>query len=142
MGWRLVVLFFGGYVVGQILYVLTRPRNAQAATLPFVPALGSVYPIVTVDPGVNTAHSVGTLPCPGNPPPPSGWVYWTGAVPPNLAAWAVHVLHTYPIGSIVQDLVDGELAMARVEWHTARGATGETGLCIHGVNLFRRVGAA
>jgi len=98
---------------------------------------GPSYPLVTEDPGVDTAHVPGTFPCPSNPAPPAGWAYWTGPVSAAMTQFAVGVLTHYPIGSIVQDIVEGAVAMARVEWHTARGATGETGICIHGVSLFK-----
>lgn len=95
------------------------------------------YPIVTTDPGVDTTHLIGQLPCPTNPPPPDGFAIWTGSVSPAVSAWSKHVLITYPMGTFVQDIVDGQLVAARVEWHTWRGATGETGICIKGVTLFQ-----
>ena len=96
------------------------------------------YPLVYMDERVVQDHAIGALPCPANPPPPEGWVYWAGAAGPALTQFAVGVLQHYPMGTVVMDLVGGELIGARVEWHTVQGATGKTG-CFKGVNLLRRV---
>jgi hypothetical protein len=94
-----------------------------------------------IDPRVNATHSIGQLPVPINPPPPIGWIYWKGAVPPQAGTFAVKILHdsiTYPMGSFVQFFAEGELIGARVEWHNIQGATGKRG-CFRGVNLMRDV---
>jgi hypothetical protein len=98
-----------------------------------------VTPLKEIDPRVDTTHQVGDLPCPSNPPPPVGWVYWTGPVPPAPGKLAVEMLHDpaqYPMGCFVQALLDGQLVGARVEWHDLQGATGKKG-CFRGVNLMK-----
>jgi hypothetical protein len=99
-------------------------------------ASGSSYPIVTTDPGIDPSHPLGVLPCPTDPPAPPGLRYWQGPVPPAVGAWAVHALHTYPIGTIIQDLVNGQPVAARIEYHTLQGATGLTG-CFKGCSLMQ-----
>lgn len=49
----------------------------------------------------------------------------------------LHDSAQYPIGSFVQEGLDGELVAARVEWHDFQGATGKRG-CFRGVNLMQR----
>jgi hypothetical protein len=95
-----------------------------------------VYPRLTTDPGVDASHAIGALPCPTNPPPPPGMVYWTNqaAVTQDISAWAVQQLNTQPMGTIVEDLVDGTPVAGRIEWHTVQGATGLTG-CFKGFSL-------
>lgn len=98
--------------------------------------------VVSIDPRVVTNWSIGQLPCPSNPAPPVGWAYWTGPVSANLTAFASSMTDnptTYPMGSFVQAVVDGQLVSARVEWHTSQGATGATG-CFRGTNLFKQTG--
>ena len=100
-------------------------------------------PVAAVDPRVDAAHTIGVLPCPHNPPPPVGWAYWKGAVPPAAGTLAARMLHgsaQYPMGSFVQTLLDGALIGARVEWHDLQGATGKTG-CFRGVNLMKPLAA-
>jgi peptidoglycan hydrolase-like protein with peptidoglycan-binding domain len=95
--------------------------------------------LLTIDPRVLTNHQPGVLPCPKNPPPPLGWVYWQGSVPPHLAALAVKVETTpadYKMGSFVQAVIDGLPLAARVEWHDFQGKTGAHG-CFRGTSLFR-----
>jgi hypothetical protein len=96
-----------------------------------------VDPVIAVDPRVNADHVIGVLPCPSNPPPPSGWAYWAEHVAPDEATFAATILHDpaqYPMGAFVQAVIGGRLVGARVEWHTLQGATGKTG-CFRGVNL-------
>lgn len=95
--------------------------------------------IVARDPRVVTGHQVGVLPCPKNPPPPVGWVYWKGPVPPALGDLAVKVQShpaDFPMGAFAQALVVGVRVAARVEWHDFQGATGRHG-CFRGTSLFR-----
>lgn len=96
--------------------------------------------VVVRDPNVDGSHplGVGVSPCPGNPPLPAGFAYWTGPVSPALTAWAVEVRNSYPIGSFIQDVVDGKNVAARIEYHTLQGATGRTG-CFKGLSLLRPV---
>ena len=109
---------------------------------PPAPPLGAEL-VVKSDPRVVTNHHIGALPCPRNPPPPSGWTYWRGTFPAALGELAVKVQSTsaiYPMGSFVQALIGGQLVAARVEWHDYQGATGKRG-CFRGTSLFRqRVG--
>jgi peptidoglycan hydrolase-like protein with peptidoglycan-binding domain len=96
---------------------------------------------VKQDPRVITAHQPGQLPCPNNPPPPVGWVYWKGNVPAPVGALAVKVEYTpaqFPMGSFVQALISGQSVAARVEWHNFQGATGKYG-CFRGTSLFHPV---
>lgn len=96
--------------------------------------------ICAIDPRVATTHPKGT-PCPTNPPPPVGWRYWKGALPPGGAELAVRLLNgrqKYPMGSFVQARLGRAVVAARVEWHTVQGATGKKG-CFRGVNLMRAV---
>lgn len=123
-----------GSVAGLALYEALKSLAGKERAFG---APGGQYPIVTTDPGVDTTHTPGALPCPTNPGPPAGFAIWTKHVTPGLSAFATRVLNTYPMGTFVQDIVDGQLAAARVEWHTWRGATGETGICIKGVTLFQ-----
>jgi hypothetical protein len=93
------------------------------------------YPIVT--PYAFPPHATGQ-PCPPAPAPPAGFKYWPNnqPVPAAVSAWASHVLNTYPLGVVVQDVVNGQPVTARTEYHTWVGKTGETGVCIKGVSLF------
>lgn len=96
-------------------------------------------PLVTQDPRVITDHQPGRLPCPSNPPPPLGWVYWRGPVPLPVGNLAVKVEFTpaqFPMGSFVQARIGSQLVAARVEWHDFQGATGKHG-CFRGTSLFR-----
>lgn len=96
-------------------------------------------PSKTRDPRVITNHLPGQLPCPSNPPPPVGWVYWKGLLPPHASELASQVEFTpreYEMGSFVQAVVDGKLIAARVEWHDFQGASGRFG-CFRGTSLFR-----
>jgi len=96
------------------------------------------------DPRVITDHQAGVLPCPSNPPPPVGWVYWQGAVPKPVGDLAVKVEFTpaqFEMGSFVQARVGDQLVGARVEWHDYQGATGKHG-CFRGTSLFRPTGIA
>jgi hypothetical protein len=91
------------------------------------------------DPRVITDHQIGRVPCPKNPPPPVGWVYWKGSVPELVGKFAVKVEFTpaeFPLGSFVQTLIAGQLVGARVEWHDYQGATGKHGV-FRGTSLFR-----
>ena len=95
--------------------------------------------LVATDPRVITDHQAGVLPCPNNPPPPVGWVYWQGPVPHQVGELAVKVEFAparFPMGSFVQALVGGQRVAARVEWHNYQGATGRHG-CFRGTSLFR-----
>lgn len=94
--------------------------------------------VIARDPRMDITHVVGTLPCPRTPPPPIGWAYWKGGVPPNFSRFAKAVQGNraeYPIGSFVQALIDGRLVAARVEWHDYQGLTGRRG-CFQGTSLF------
>jgi peptidoglycan hydrolase-like protein with peptidoglycan-binding domain len=95
--------------------------------------------VIAQDPRVITDHQPGHLPCPRNPPPPVGWVYWKGNVPKAAGDLAVKVEFApaqFPMGSFVQALVGGQCVAARVEWHDFQGATGKHG-CFRGTSLFR-----
>lgn len=92
-----------------------------------------------VDPRVDATHRIGVLPCPNNPPPPIGWVYWRDSVPALAGKLAADMLHDsaqYPMGCFVQTLIEGQLVGARVEWHDLQGASGKKG-CFRGVNLMK-----
>ncbi len=102
---------------------------------------GATYPILTVDPGLDPTHPLGVLPCPTDPLLPAGLRNWQGPVPPAVGAWAVHALHTYPIGTIIEDLVDGQIVAARIEYHTLQGATGKTG-CFKGCSMLQPIPAS
>lgn len=96
---------------------------------------------VAMDPRVVTAHVVGQLPCPANPPPPDGWRYWKAheKVPAALGELAAKILQDpkqYPMGAFVQTLCGDEAVAARVEWHDERGRDHARG-CFRGVNLMR-----
>jgi len=70
-----------------------------------------------------------------------GWSYWKEKkIPSKAVQLTVDMLkdsRTYPMGSFVQMVIDGELIAARVEWHDIQGATGKRG-CFRGVNLMRK----
>lgn len=123
-----------GSIFGLVVYEVIKSMASKDKAFG---APGGGYPIVTTDPGVDTTHQIGQLPCPANPPPPAGFSAWSGPVSSALTNWATHVLNTYPMGTFIQDLVGGQLVAARVEWHTWVGATGQTGVCIKGVTLFQ-----
>ena len=114
-------------------------RRSEGKAGLFVKALAG-YPKVSLDHGVDLNHAIGTLPCPANPPPPSGMAYWTGPVSSAQTAWAVENLHAHPIGTIIEDIVDGQPIAARIEWHTLQAATGKEG-CFKGLNLLRYLSA-
>ncbi len=97
------------------------------------------YPKIRTDPGIDPNR-----PCSGNPPPPAGMAYWGSTVTPAQQLWAVHTLHTYPTGTIVEDLVEGQPIAARVEWHTwTTDAEGNhISGCYKGVSLMRYTAAA
>jgi hypothetical protein len=108
---------------------------------PDPPSDNAQPPVNVVDPRVVQDHQVSVLPCPPNPPPPVGWAYWNHSVRAGLVALATKMLHDgpdYPMGSFVQEWVDGELVAARVEWHDFQGASGKQG-CFRGVNLMQQV---
>jgi len=103
------------------------------------PAPLGIDRVSTVDPRVDATHLAGQLPCPPNPPPPVGWAYWTGKVPQAAGQLAVDMLNdqeTYPMGTFLQFLLNGELMGIRVEWHPIRMRDGAVG-CFWGVNLMR-----
>ncbi|RYZ09223.1 MAG: hypothetical protein EOO73_05540 [Myxococcales bacterium] len=107
------------------------------------PDEGSSEELIIMDPRMITAHRIGELPCPPNPPPPDGWRYWKPkeAVPAILGTLAVKMrddAQRYPMGAFTQVMHAGELVAARVEWHDMRGRDGAKG-CFRGVNLMRRV---
>jgi hypothetical protein len=113
--------------------------NETAAWVP--PEPPTEDELVTIDPRVDAAHTIGVLPCPSNPPPPEGWRYWRAHVTQSLGAFATKLLRDpaqYPMGSFIQAEIDGERVAARVEWHDLQGATGKRG-CFRGVNLMQRV---
>lgn len=114
--------------------------QAQGAWTP--PVLGDDEEIsISQDPRVNSTHKAGVLPCPKNPPPPTGWKYWRAKVPEAGTALAVSVRDdqgTYPMGSFVQTRLQGKLIAARVEWHTEQARSGKKG-CFRGVNLMAPV---
>lgn len=98
--------------------------------------------LITLDPRVDVMHSVGVLPCPGNPPPPKGWEYWKGSIPDGGTNFATLILKDpakFPMGSFVQTRLHGSLLGARVEWHNLQGSSGIPG-CFRGVNLMRLIG--
>lgn len=94
---------------------------------------------VSDDPRVVKSHAPGQLPCPDNPPPPVGWRYLKGnAVPQGGREFAVAIVQNptlYPMGAFVQKYLGQSLYAARVEWHSYIGKTGQTGVCVRGVNL-------
>jgi hypothetical protein len=95
----------------------------------------------TQDPRVITNHQPGLLPCPDNPPPPLGWVYWKGPLPLHAGEFANRVEFNpkeFPVGSFVQTVLAGQQIAARVEWHDYQGMTGKHG-CFRGTSLFRPV---
>ena len=103
------------------------------------PVSASADLVLAVDPRVITAHQPGQLPCPNNPPPPVGWVYWKGSVPASvgkLAAQLEFAPAKYPMGTFAQAVLGAQLVAARVEWHDYQGATGAHG-CFRGTSLFR-----
>ncbi len=55
-----------------------------------------------------------------NPPPPVGWRYWPAnkKIPPRGKQMTDEATHK-PMGTFVQDVVDGQLIAARTEWHNA-----------------------
>jgi hypothetical protein len=113
------------------------PAPVSGAWIPPAPP-DSPALVISVDPRVITAHAIGQLPCPNNPPPPIGWAYWKGRVSAALVTFASSVEFKpadYAMGSFVQALVDGQLVAARVEWHDFQGATGKRG-CFRGTSLF------
>jgi len=112
------------------LDIIARSRSKDKA------ATGGPYPQISVDPGLDPSHPLGVLPCPVDPPPPDGLKNWQGPVSPAVGAWAVHALHTYPIGTIIRDVVNGQPVAARIEYHTLQGATGLTG-CFKGCSLMQ-----
>jgi hypothetical protein len=108
------------------------------------PATPTVGELKTEDPRVITDHRAGVLPCPNNPPPPVGWVYWKGPLPPHAGEFANKVEYTpndFPMGSFVQTMLGGQPVAARVEWHDYQGMTGKRG-CFRGTSLFRPSAAA
>ena len=116
------------------LDLLSKATKAKASRTP-----ADAYPILTTDPGIDPTHPLGlglSAGCPVDPPAPDGLRYWRGPVSANVGAWAVHALHTYPIGTIIQDRVDGQPVAARIEYHTLQGATGLTG-CFKGCSLMQ-----
>jgi hypothetical protein len=122
----LALLLLGAGTYGGVR--LVQRVRAQAA----VPA----YPKVRTDPGIDPSHPLGVLPCPGNPPTPPGTTYWTGPVSPALTEWAIKTRDAHPIGSIIEDIVDGQHVIARIEYHTLQAATGKEG-CFKGLNLLK-----
>jgi hypothetical protein len=69
---------------------------------------------------------------------------WVGAVPSDVTAWAKSILADevkYPMFSETRAVIDGVPMVAQVQHHTMRASTGETGLCIRGVSVFRDVPA-
>lgn len=92
--------------------------------------------VIDVDPRVPSSRPPGG-PCPTNPAPPDGWKYWHAPVPIEASKLAVKMRddpQTFPMGAFVQTRLNGQLVGVRVEWHTKKGATGQTG-CFRGVNL-------
>lgn len=84
--------------------------------------------------------SFGAALCPGNPSPPIGSAPWIGPVPIDVTAWAKAILAdeaSYPMFSETRAVIDGVPVVAQVQHHTVRGATGQTGLCIRGISVFR-----
>lgn len=118
------------------------PTTNPPKPAPYVPPLDASITILsrTIDARVDATHVPGTLPCPQNPGPPSGWTYWSGPTDASERNLAVHMLHdpaTYPMGSFVEATHGGEPLGARVEWHTLQAATGRAG-CFRAVNLMRK----
>jgi hypothetical protein len=81
--------------------------------------------------------------CPTNPPAPSGYAVWQGAVPAPLETWAVQLLGTVskvPFGQIWTKAYNGQTVIARKDRHTWHyDANGQllTGLCWAGITLYR-----
>jgi len=81
--------------------------------------------------------------CPTNPPAPSGYAVWQGAVPPPLSAWAVQLLHTVskvPFGQIWTKNYGGMNVVARKDyhtWHYQPDGTLLTGICWPGITLYK-----
>ncbi len=130
-------------------YKITKGMQRNASTsgslsggvwTPPPPPDSGAGPVVATDPRITpsgVALGVG-LPCPGNPPPPAGWAYWTSPVTAALTAWAVQMRNAYPIGTFIQAWVGGQLVGARIEYHSEQGATGATG-CFKGLNLMQQM---
>jgi hypothetical protein len=119
------------------------PAPLNGAWIPPAPPATPGH-VIAIDPRVITAHAVGQLPCPTNPPPPVGWSYWKGRVSSALVAFASSVEFApaeFAMGSFVQSLIDGQLVAARVEWHDFQGATGKRG-CFRGTSLFHPIRVA
>lgn len=144
----LPLLLLGGGVL-VVAYLLDRSKamapgvssggtlNADGSWTPPDPPGLYDDPVVVADPRIApTGVPLGNgLPCPGNPPPPVGWSYWTtGAVSADLTAWSVQMRNQYPIGTFFMAWIDGQLVGARIEYHTYVGATGAQG-CYKGLNL-------
>jgi hypothetical protein len=80
--------------------------------------------------------------CPVDPPPPQGFAYWKGPVPPELGRWAQDILKIqgqYPYGAWWTRDYQGSPVGARKDHHTwtRRGGVLITGICIPGITLYR-----
>lgn len=138
------ILALGGAAIALGTWLSRRAAKA-AITSPWTPPdPPQDDSLVTAqDPRVSTgAHplGVGVSSCPQNPPPPVGWRYWPNSAPvsANLGAWSVEIRNTYPIGTFAQQIVDGQLVGARIEYHTLQGATGARG-CFKGLSLMLQI---
>lgn len=89
----------------------------------------------------------GDAECPTNPPPPAGYVVWSGPVPPSLEQWVFALLRDIavpPYGQQWTAQSDGVAIVARKDHHAwtyrtnADGSTTlVTGICIPGITLYR-----
>ena len=89
-------------------------------TPPPPPTPGPANQVKAIDPRV--FHDGKPPKFPGNPPPPSGWRYFNeakdGQPPPRGVALCNEcLLPATPIGTFVQEIVDGRLIAVRCEWH-------------------------
>jgi hypothetical protein len=80
--------------------------------------------------------------CPSNPPAPSGFSVWTGAVPAELSRWAVALLkhiNEAPYGTVWSTTYQGQPVLARKDYHTWTYRNGElvSGICIPGITLYQ-----
>ena len=130
----LALALIGGGVLG--LRALVRRSEGKTGALA---KSAAGYPKIRTDPGINP-----NVPCSGNPPPPAGMAYWGSSVTPAQQQWAVRALHTYPTGTIVEDIVDGKPIAARVEWHswTTDAQGNHISGCYKGVSLLRYTASA
>ena len=105
-----------------------KPSDAPAEKQPdkapdekghWTPPKADTYPHESMDPRVLKEKPASPQKV-WNPPAPDGWRYWPGnkKIPPRGKQMTDEALKK-PMGTFVQDIVDGELIAARTEWHNA-----------------------